>query len=154
MDSMAAPRIIRCSLAALCFWVSACSALPEREAPLSSMTLASDVTQELAQGAILVDVRGPTERAREGVPKQAHHVVVFGPDHWRGPPGEAETALFLTRVSEAVGPPGPRLILLCSVGVRSAAASTALTAAGYEAENIMDGWRGNDMGLGLRALEP
>jgi rhodanese-related sulfurtransferase len=130
-----------------------CTALPETSPPALSITLASDVGEEVAAGAILVDVRGPTERRRDGVPRQRHHFVTFGQDNFRTAVTPAELQLFLSQMRERAGPPGRPIILLCSVGVRSAEAARGLGLAGYSVSNVMDGWLGNDAGPGLRALE-
>lgn len=103
----------------------------------------------------MVDVRGPTERRNDGIPKQQHHWIPFGTDRWRGGASQEEQESFLRQVSNIFGPAteAPRLMIICSVGVRSEAAARVLAAAGYDANNLQDGWLGNDMGEGLRALE-
>lgn len=138
---------------AVAILLSACAAPAPPEAQAASFALATDVLGELTAGAVLVDVRGPTERAQDGVPGLRHHWVAFGPDRWRGRPSEAETQDFPRQISHVVGPPGARLLILCSVGIRSEAAARLLLAAGYDADGIMDGWLGNDMGAGLRAAQ-
>ena len=130
--------------------LTGCATPAPPEPMAASFTLATDVPSELATGALLVDVRGPTERGQDGVPRLSHHWLAFGPDRWRRL-NEAETQDFLGQISRIIGPPGPRLLVLCSVGIRSEAAARALVAAGYDADVIMDGWLGNDMGAGLRA---
>jgi len=54
----------------------------------------------------------------------------------------------------AAGHQGRRLliILVCSVGVRSASAASLLRRRGLAAVSLEDGWLGNDMGPGLRQL--
>ena len=116
-----------------------------------TITLAADVVDELARGAVLVDVRGPTERRRDGVPRQAHLAIMFGQDDFSARVSAAETSRFRAQIAESAGPPGRRLILLCSVGVRSAAAARSLVGLGYTVSNVMDGWLGNDAGPGLRS---
>ena len=116
---------------------------------------AADVAVELREGAVLLDVRGPMERDRDGVPAFPFPWLPYGPDHWRGQPGPDASTAFLHAVATTIGPPaGQRVLVLCSIGVRSAAAARRLNAAGYDAENILDGWLGNSHGPGLRALEP
>jgi rhodanese-related sulfurtransferase len=82
-----------------------------------------------------------------------HNWVVYGMDRWRGVPSQAESSAFLLEIAHRIGPPGARLLVLCSVGVRSEVATRVLRGANYRADNVMDGWLGNDMGPGLRANE-
>lgn len=129
---------------------ASCSSLPAPP-PADSILLASDVEEELHAGAVLIDVRGPTERARDGVPRTAHQWLPFGPDNWAGQPPPETVQSFQQSVASLRSGRPQRFILLCSVGVRSSAAARALRAAGHDADSIMDGWLGNDAGPGLRA---
>lgn len=106
----------------------------------------------MEDGALLLDVRGITERRRDGVSTLPHHWHSFGPDRW-GAPTEAERAEFLGAVAAHGDVHRRRLLVLCSVGVRSDAAARVLTEAGYHATNIRDGWLGNRWGAGLREHE-
>lgn len=134
--------------------LAACVGAGTSSEPGAAFLLAVDVPQEAAAGAALVDVRGPTERRRDGLPKHQHHWIPFGADRWMGGASEQRES-FLREVLTILGPASeaPRLIIICSVGVRSEAAARILAAAGYDASNLQDGWIGNDMGPGLRSVE-
>ncbi len=114
--------------------------------------LSFDVDGEVAAGGLLIDVRGATERRRDGVSALPHRWLPLGPDAWRRPTA-ADDADFLNRLAADDPPRGRRLLVLCSVGVRSAAAVRTLRAAGRDARNIRDGWLGNADGPGLRLVE-
>jgi rhodanese-related sulfurtransferase len=137
------------------FLLTACAGTGTSSEKGAAFLLSVDVPREAAEGAVLVDVRGPTERRNDGIPKRQHHWIPFGADRWRGGASLEEEENFLRRASDKLGPvtEAPRLIIICSVGVRSEAAARVLAAAGYDANNLQDGWIGNDMGAGLRALE-
>ena len=137
------------------FVLTACTGTGPSSEKSATFLLSVDVPREAAEGAIMVDVRGPTERRRDGIPKHQHHWIPFGADRWLGGASLEEQENFLRRASDTLGPAteAPRLIIICSVGVRSEAAARVLAAAGYDANNLQDGWIGNDMGEGLRALE-
>lgn len=107
---------------------------------------------EVRSGAVLLDVRAPTERSRDGSSALPHVWQTFGPDRWRTPT-DGERAEFLAAVAERSDLRARRMLVLCSVGLRSEAATRALSAAGYDAANVGDGWLGNGRGAGLRELE-
>lgn len=138
-------------LAVLFSLLAACDSTKNIGAPTRSV-LSFDIEDELEQGAVLVDVRGVTERRRDGVSASPHVWLPFGPDDWR-PPTSEEQAAFITRVAQDDALRGRRLLALCSVGVRSAAASHALISQGYDVQNVNDGWLGTNSGPGLRETE-
>jgi len=90
--------------------------------------------------AVLVDVRTPAEWAAVGVPALEGRDVVLLP--WVTAPGLVNPS-FLEEL-EALGlAPGTPLVLLCRSGHRSAAAASALTAAGLgPAFNVAEGYEG------------
>ncbi len=104
------------------------------------------------RGAVLLDVRGAAERRRDGISESPHVWLTFGPDDWR-PPTSEERSEFAARVAQSGALRGKRLLVLCSVGLRSSAASLALASLGYDAPSIRDGWLGNSAGAGLRDME-
>jgi rhodanese-related sulfurtransferase len=120
--------------------------------PSNRIVLAEDLAEGQFANSKLIDVRGETERRRDGIPGIEHTWVPFGPDRWRGMPDAASQADFLRRITEHLAIDNRPLVLICSIGVRSAAAVRLLADHGVGAESIEDGWLGNDFGPGLRRL--
>lgn len=119
------------------------------------MSYAGDLTLEqawakLADGAVLVDVRTEGEWAHIGVPDTsslgAEPVFI----QWNLGTGTNNTN-FLSELAAAV-PVDKTLLVLCRSGARSIAASTAATAAGYTAYNVLEGFEGAPDAHGDRVI--
>lgn len=103
--------------------------------------------------APLIDVRGPTERGRDGISATPHHWITYGQDRGGAPVTELDGQNFLRQIRATIGAPPAAVVVFCSTGVRSARAAAALELAGYAATSVCDGWLGNHTGAGLRAAE-
>jgi rhodanese-related sulfurtransferase len=118
------------------------------------MPYAGDLTPEQAwdllttdERAVLVDVRTDGEWRTIGVP--VHDRAAFV--EWVTPAGP--NPAFLTELEQAGLTPGEErpVIFLCRSGVRSVAAATAATAAGYgPSYNVLNGFEGDVGPDGLR----
>ena len=110
------------------------------------MTYAGDLTPAEAHDMLLerphaplIDVRTMAEWTWVGVPDVAGTRFV----EWNTWPGGTRNPEFVVRASEGLDQSAP-ILCLCRSGVRSAAAATALTNAGFsEVYNIADGFEGN-----------
>ena len=127
-------------------------AQPPADQPVAIIHAAA-VLQPARAETPLIDVRGPTERGRDGISATPHRWITYGQDSGRAPVTDADRQSFLRQVREAVGPPPGDVLVFCSTGVRSARAAVTLVHAGYAATSVCDGWLGNHTGPGLRAAE-
>lgn len=109
------------------------------------MNYAGDLTpaqawEKIETGAVLVDVRTPSEWTHIGIPDTS----ALGSDPlfiaWSFATGELNPD-FLTQLSDAVGLQTP-VVLLCRSGARSVAAAQAATIGGYTAFNVLEGFEG------------
>lgn len=149
----ARPPMLQVILTASSLMLVACGAdLRSQDRVQPPEMTAADVAGAVRGGAVLLDVRGGTERNRDGASRLPHIWVTFGSDHWRRSE-PADVASFVHHLSQTAVLPGQRLVVLCSVGVRSAAAADTLMALGHDAVNIREGWLGGAAGIGLRDLE-
>jgi rhodanese-related sulfurtransferase len=104
---------------------------------------AQQAVDEVANGAVLVDIRSDVQRAADGVVPEA----VYVPRNvleWRADPdsGFAEPAL---------GDRGTRLIVMCNDGYQSSLAAATLRQLGRDATDLIDGFVGwRDAGLTVR----
>lgn len=96
-----------------------------------------DALEGARSGALtLVDVRSPQEWQKTGLPEGAEAVTIHGPEGLTG-----FVAAVRARLGERRDQP---IALICASGVRSTAASRALSAAGYtRVLNVREGLFGN-----------
>lgn len=96
------------------------------------------VAQEVAEGAVLVDLREPAELQEDGTIEHAVHAPRGMLEFYADPSSPYHRAEF---------DPGRRTILFCASGGRSALAAVALAALGYRDVAHLDGglkaWRGD-----------
>ncbi|MEL7155733.1 MAG: rhodanese-like domain-containing protein [Actinomycetota bacterium] len=116
------------------------------------MSYAGDLTPQEAHAmlseqpeAILVDVRTEAEWTFVGVPTVPGVRFV----EWTTWPSGAANPAFVDEAADSVVPGRP-IICLCRSGVRSVAAAQALTAAGHQAYNVLDGFEGSHDANGHR----
>lgn len=98
---------------------------------------------------VVIDVR-PSAEILRSLPKRPLVHIQYGPDEW-GAVAENDARAFAEKVRSASD--GKPIALLCQYGVRSAAAAAALRERGIAAQNITDGYLGNNHGPGWRASE-
>ena len=96
--------------------------------------------EQIAAGAVLVDVRTEGEWAHIGVPDVSTLDVEPVFIQWNLGSG-ANNPQFLADLQAAV-PTNKPLVVLCRSGARSIAAAEAATAAGYTAYNVLEGFEG------------
>jgi rhodanese-related sulfurtransferase len=102
--------------------------------------------------AMLVDVRTRAEWTYVGLPE------VSPPDQgpvlveWQRFPDGRVNDRFVDELREAGVTPGTPLYFLCRSGVRSVAAATAATAAGYTSYNVLEGFEGETDRFGERTV--
>jgi rhodanese-related sulfurtransferase len=89
-----------------------------------------DVAREVEEGAILVDVREPTERAEKGYIPGAVEAPRGMLEFWADPSSPYHREEFQ---------PDRRIILHCASGGRSALAAAALQDLGYQRVGHLDG---------------
>jgi rhodanese-related sulfurtransferase len=99
------------------------------------------LTDEAA--AVLVDVRTHAEWAYVGLPDLSALGKKVVTAQWSTYPDGASNPAFLDELVAAGIAPDQPVLFLCRSGVRSVAAATAATAAGYaKAYNVLDGFEG------------
>lgn len=106
---------------------------------------ASDTFERLTgdDQAVLVDCRTQAEWSYVGAPDLASIGKSVIPIEWSRFPDGAVNADFITQLEEAGVGRAASVFFLCRSGVRSAAAASAATAAGWTAAyNISDGFEG------------
>ncbi|WP_167853435.1 rhodanese-like domain-containing protein [Roseovarius aestuariivivens] len=105
-------------------------------------------------GRVLIDVRGPTERAWADLGRASVETIVYGVDGYDPLSiSELDRAAFAETVSEALGGKTRPVAVICSLGVRSRAAAMALREAGFtDVVNVADGVLGNAAGDGYAAV--
>ncbi|HEX5333904.1 MAG TPA: rhodanese-like domain-containing protein [Cellulomonas sp.] len=118
-----------------------------------STSYASDLTPQQAwdllaadERAVLVDVRTDAEWRYVGVPDTSSLGRRAALIEWSTYPSGQPNPNFLASLAAAGLTPGDArpVVFLCRSGVRSVAAATAATAAGYgPAYNVLDGFEGN-----------
>lgn len=97
--------------------------------------------------AWLIDVRTQPEWVYVGVPAVERLLRIS----WQEYPSMQVNPEFVSAVRRAGVPDNAELFLICRSGARSAAAATALTAAGYRnCYNVADGFEGNKDAQGHR----
>lgn len=97
--------------------------------------------------AVLIDVRTQPEWAFVGVPAVDRLLRVS----WQVYPGMDVNADFAEQVAKAGVPKDAEILCICRSGARSAAAASALTAAGFtDCWNVAQGFEGDRDGDGHR----
>lgn len=116
------------------------------------MSYAGDLTPEQAfamlseqPDAVLIDVRTEAEWTFVGVPSLPGVRFV----EWTTWPSGAPNPDFVAQAADGLASSQP-IICLCRSGVRSVAAAQALTASGYQAYNVLDGFEGSHDAEGHR----
>lgn len=122
------------------------------------MTYTGDVTPRQAydalredKDAVLVDVRTQAEWTYVGVPDLTpigKRVVCV---QWQDFPAGHQNSQFVQQVEQEVPADAP-VYLLCRSGARSIGAAEALSAQGFTAYNVLDGFEGNLDEHGHRSL--
>ncbi len=98
--------------------------------------------------AVLLDVRTMAEWSYVGVPAVDRLLTV----EWQTFPTGAINASFVEQVEHAGVPKDAEIYTICRSGVRSIAASEALTAAGFEnVYNVLEGFEGDKNSEGHRS---
>ena len=120
------------------------------------MSYAGDLSPQeawtrLEAGAVLVDVRTAGEWAGIGVPvtTSAGRDPLF--IQWNLA-GGVPTAQCVEQLKLRAPEGGAELLFLCRSGVRSVAAATAATAAGFTAYNVLEGFEGEPDRSGARTV--
>jgi rhodanese-related sulfurtransferase len=121
------------------------------------MSYAGDLTPQeawakLGTGAILVDVRTEGEWARIGIPdtKATENDPLF--IQWNLAGGLPNPHFVEQLRQQAPEDTAVELVFLCRSGVRSVAAATAATAAGYTSYNVLEGFEGETDRFGERTV--
>ena len=121
------------------------------------MTYSGDLSPEqawakLEAGAILVDVRTEGEWAHIGIPdtKATENDPLF--IQWNLAGGVPNPQFVEQLKRQAPEDTAVELVFLCRSGVRSIAAATAATAAGYTSYNVLEGFEGETDRFGERTV--
>jgi rhodanese-related sulfurtransferase len=121
------------------------------------MNYAGDLTPQeawakLGTGAILVDVRTEGEWAHIGIPdtKATENDPLF--IQWNLAGGLPNPHFVEQLRQQAPEDTAVELVFLCRSGVRSVAAATAATAAGYTSYNVLEGFEGETDRFGERTV--
>jgi rhodanese-related sulfurtransferase len=121
------------------------------------MSYAGDLTPQeawakLKTGAVLVDVRTEGEWAHIGIPDTAstENDPLF--IQWNLAGGIPNSQFIEQLKQQAPEDDGAELVFLCRSGVRSAAAATAATEAGFTAYNVLEGFEGEPDRYGERTV--
>jgi rhodanese-related sulfurtransferase len=121
------------------------------------MSYAGDLTPQeawakLGTGAILVDVRTEGEWAHIGIPdtKGTENDPLF--IQWNLAGGAPNPHFVEQLRQQAPEDTAVELVFLCRSGVRSVAAATAATAAGYTSYNVLEGFEGETDRFGERTV--
>ena len=107
---------------------------------------------KLEAGAILVDVRTEGEWAHIGIPdtKATENDPLF--IQWNLAGGAPNPHFVEQLKRQAPEDTAVELVFLCRSGVRSIAAATAATAAGYTSYNVLEGFEGETDRFGERTV--
>jgi rhodanese-related sulfurtransferase len=107
---------------------------------------------KLEQGARLVDVRTKGEWVHIGVPDtsatQSEPLFI----QWTFPGGVPNPEFIAELRQHVPADNAPELVFLCRSGVRSIAAATAATQAGYTSYNVLEGFEGEPDRYGERTV--
>ncbi|MET1064290.1 MAG: rhodanese-like domain-containing protein [Arthrobacter sp.] len=124
------------------------------------MSYAGDLSPQeawakLEGGAILVDVRTEAEWAHVGIPVTApagegRNDPLF--IQWSLAGGVPNTQFVEQLKQQAPDPKGAELVFLCRSGMRSVAAATAATEAGFTSYNVLEGFEGEPDRRGERTV--
>jgi len=107
---------------------------------------------KLGTGAVLVDVRTEGEWAHVGIPdtKATENDPLF--IQWNLAGGVPNPDFVEQLRQQAPEDTAVELVFLCRSGVRSVAAATAATAAGYTSYNVLEGFEGETDRFGERTV--
>lgn len=119
------------------------------------MSYAGDIApstawEQVAAGAVLIDVRTEGEWQHIGVPDLSALNTAPVYIQWNLANGNNNPE-FIDQLTAAV-PTAKPLVILCRSGARSIAAATAATAAGYTAYNVLEGFEGDQDRFGDRVV--